>query len=273
MRRSSTIVRFAQSLAMATLLSSTAVASLAAPTAQEIMQKSAATMKSSKTYQAVMGMTTSMGQMGSMSLNIDIKKSGEKMSVTTSPSGQATGQMAMGAAFATMHMVSDGKTTWTYMPAMKQYFKQAATPSQGNQFDPTQMYKDPKGMNMNMKLVGTENVGGKPAYVIEMSPKTAGKGPKQTMHFYVDQATYHFKQMKMSMNMGALAGKAAGPGAGAPPPMTMNMTMVVKSEKIDQPIPDSEFKFTPPPGATEAKGGMGGMMGGMAGGARRPAKK
>jgi len=59
------------------------------------------------------------------------------------------------------------------------------------------------------------------------------------------------------------------PASGAQPAASQTVVLLVKNEKINQPIPDSTFHFTPPPGAKEMQaGGMGfGMPG--AGGARR----
>jgi len=59
------------------------------------------------------------------------------------------------------------------------------------------------------------------------------------------------------------AGMPGQPGQSA----SMTMTMKLKSEKFNTPIPESYFKFSPPPGATELKGvpGMGGGSGGLPG--------
>jgi outer membrane lipoprotein-sorting protein len=242
----------------------------AAPTAQDILKKAEATMNGARTYQAAFRTNVSMGQMGSISMNMRIRAiPNKKMSMTTTPNGQPTGMMAMGAANANMTVVDDGKTFWVYMPAMKMYSKRPSQIAQKKTTDVT-------GINQfakvgDVKLLRTENIGGRPAYVIQVIPK-AGMlpGAKQTILIYIDRATNRFKQMKMDIQMPA----GTGPNGQPTPPQTMNTTVVVMNETLNAPIPDSVFKFTPPPGVKEMKGGMTGgsgmgMPGGMGGGPRR----
>lgn len=236
--------------------------SLAAPSGEEIIKKASAAMQSAKSYQAVWQMNMSMGPMGSVSLAMDIKMlPGKKMYMKMTPIGQPTGQMAMGAAMMNMQMVDDGKNMWAYMPATKQYSK---SPSQvkASQMNLTRMAGVAPGATY--KLVGTENVGGRPAHKIQVMLKNVqiAGGGKQAMHIFIDQATNRFRQMTMSMTL------PAGPNQ---PAQQMNMSMLVTNERVNAPIPASVFQFTPPPGAKETQGGMGmpmggGMLGGGGGG-------
>lgn len=237
---------------------------LAAPSGEEIIKRASAAMQSARSYQAVWQMSMNMGQMGSVSLAMDIKMiPGKKMYMKMTPVGQPTGQMAMGAAMMNMQMVDDGTNMWAYMPAMKQYNK---GPSQvkASQMNLTRMAGVAPGATY--KLVGTENVGGRPAHKIQVTLKNVqiAGGGKQSMHIFIDQATNRFRQMTMSMAL------PAGPNQ---PAQQMNMNMLVTNEKVNAPIPASYFKFTPPPGAREVQGGPGmgmpmggGMMGGGGGG-------
>jgi hypothetical protein len=95
---------------------------------------------------------------------------------------------------------------------------------------------------------------------------------KADVQAFVDQATGRLRQIKSTMTMpggmmGAMGAPGGPPSSGAKP-MVMTNTMVLVSEKVDAPIPDSVFRFTPPAGAHEMKGGPMGMpgMGGMPGG-------
>jgi outer membrane lipoprotein-sorting protein len=249
---------------VATAMTLIAPHAIAAPTAQEIMAKSVAAVKGLKSYQAVMQMNMSMGTMGSVAMQMDLKSMGDKKTaVSTRPAGQATGQMAMLAQLLTMQIVDDGTNMWMYRPAAKAYSKGPSAGGSSNPFNVQQMMKNSGGTTF--KLVGTENVAGHPAYVIQIIPKSQTAGPKNSkVLMYIDSGTYRFRQMKMTGSV------PAGPNQ---PPQPMNVSVVVKSEKVNQPIPASVFKFTPPPGATQMQGGMGmgnpfgGMLGG--GGGRR----
>jgi outer membrane lipoprotein-sorting protein len=77
---------------------------------------------------------------------------------------------------------------------------------------------------------------------------------------YIDKATGRTRQMRMS-------GMMSGPQGQSQP---MNINMIIQNEQVNVPIPDSVFKFTPPAGAKEMKGGMGMPGPGMGpGGGRR----
>jgi outer membrane lipoprotein-sorting protein len=182
------------------------------------------------------------------------------MSIKMAPAGQAKGQMAMAAAFMTMNIVDDGKNMWTYMAAMKQYSKGPTQSSSFKSIVPTaEMSK-----NATLKLLRTENLGGKPAHVIQVIPKNApASAGKQHILVYIDQATSRFREMRID---------GATPAQGNRPSIPMKMKMMVKSEQINAAIPSSVFKFTPPAGATEAKGmgaPGGNPLGGMFGGGGR----
>ena len=77
---------------------------------------------------------------------------------------------------------------------------------------------------------------------------------------YIDKRSGRMKQVMLN-------GSQTGPDGKS---MSMNMTMVVKREVLNQPIPNSAFVFTPPPGAREVQGDGGGSMipgiGGLGGG-------
>lgn len=258
MNTTSRRVRSSQIALIAMGIATLSIPSYAAPTPQEILAKSAAAMKNLKTYQATIQMNMANGPMGAMSINMDIKKSGAskmwmKMVMNMAGAKQAPQMLS---AFNNIQVVDDGKNAWTYMPGMKQYSK-GPSGSAKNMFNLDQLLSQ-SGKESTMKLVGTENLAGKPAYVLQAVPKKAGQNDKVLLYF--DQATYRFRQMKASGSTPAMQGR---------PAMQQNMTIQVKNEIVNEPISDSLFKFTPPPGSTEAKGGMGMGMGGMMGGGSR----
>ncbi len=240
-------------------LTVTAAQAMAAPDANAILKKAQESMLSLNTYQATMLMTMDMGQMGSMAMNSDLKMKPKqnKFAMKMSPTGAPTGQMAMAAQMMNMTIVADGKNMYMYMPAMKGYRK---GPIDKRMMNPGSMAFQQAGKG-KPKYIRTENVSGKPAHVLQVipDPRTIG-GAKGDMLLFLDAATSRFRQMTMKMS--APGGSAGQPG------MTQTMKLLVKNEVVNAPIPDSVFRFVPPPGAKEMKGGPGGMggMGGMMGG-------
>ncbi len=254
-------------------------AGAAAQDGAAIMRKAVDAMSKAKTYQAQWKMVVSMGNMGSMTMNMDMKTTSDgKARVTTEPSGQGTGMMAAGAAMASSVAVSDGKTLYMYMKAMNTYMKMPVSKDRNPAF--TGQLGALNDKNATFKLVGTEFVRGRKCWVIAVNPKTpsnaAPPGAKAKVQAYIDQQTGRLRQMKSTMTMPGMGGPNGGAGTpngqGKPEPMVMTTTMVLVSEKLNAPIPAATFKFTPPKGAREMQpgmmGGMGGpgRMGGPAGG-------
>jgi len=250
----------------------------AGPDAAAIVKKATAAISGAKTYQATWEITSSAGQMGSMVLNMDMKRvpASGKTYMKIAPTGQATGMMAMGAAMANTTMVDDGKTAYVYMQAQGGYYK---TPHQKNS---SGSMKNPLDIanqkNATFKLKGTENVKGSPCYVIDVkSPaQVLPNGMVLQISMYIDKATNKTKQIKQVMTLPSslMSGMPGGQpnaasGKTSAPPMQVTTLMVMKSEKLNAPLPDSAFKFTPPAGAKELQGkpmGLGGM--GLGGSAR-----
>ena len=246
-------------------LAVTAAPAMAAPDAASILKKSQAAMANVNSYQATWLMTMDMGQMGSMAMNMDMKMKpkSKMMSMKMSPAGTPTGQMAMAAGMMNMTMVADGKFMYMYMPMMGGYNK---GPIQPQVFNPGSMaFQNTK--QASFKYIRSQNLNGKPAHVIQVIPNPSmTRGAKANMLMFIDAASNRFKQMTMKMS--GIGGANAPKGA----PQTMNMKMVVQREVVNAAIPDSAFRFVPPPGAKELKGGpmgagmspFGGMMGGGA---------
>src|SRR5437868_4143103 len=117
--------RLAVPLGLILGIASVTGAARASDDAATIVKRASANFAGAKTYQGTWEMTTSMGQMGSMTLNMEIKSvsASGKLFTKMTPSGQATGMMAMGAQMANMTMVDDGKNAYMYMQAMNQYSK------------------------------------------------------------------------------------------------------------------------------------------------------
>ncbi len=213
-----------------------AAPAMAADTAEQIVKKAEAAVKSAKTYQAVYSMAMNMGQMGRMQMTMNVKTiPGKKIAMTMTPMG--------------VQMVDDGTSMWTYMSAMKTYSKGPSQVAKNSQTSMTQL----GGIGnkaVSYKLLRTESVAGKLNHVIQIIPKAAlAPGVTSTILLYVDQATNRMTQLKVS------GSGAVQPGA---PPMKQEMLMTVSGEKFNAPIPDSMFKFVPPPGSKlgAAPGGM-----------------
>ncbi len=264
-------------LAWVALAMALGTAGSAAPDGASIMRKAVDAMSKAKTYQANWRMVISMGNMGNLTMNMDMKTTSDgKARITTEPAGQGTGMMAAGGAMASSLAVSDGKTLYMYMKAMNSYMKMPVSKDRNPAFTGQLGALNQKGTTF--KLIGTEFVRGRKCWVVSVNqkmPPNVPPGSKATVHAYVDQQTGRLRQMKSKMTM---PGMGPGPNAGAgtpkgqakPAPMVMTTTMVLISEKINAPIPASTFKFTPPKGAREMQPGMmggpglpsGGPMGG-----------
>jgi len=258
-------VRFAVRCVVATALLTAGIAQAwAAPTAADVIQKSKTTYNAMKTYQGKWQMDMKMGQMGSMSMLMDVKMlPGKAARIATSPVGQATGMMAMGAAMSQMQMVDDGKTAWTYMPAMKMYTK---APSQVKTQSIMDSMVGGRKLEADYKLLPAKTIAGRPCFAIKVIPKAAN-GANANVVIYIDQATYRLKRMVTT------ASRTMGTGPNAQK-MDSNMTMVINSETVNGAISPNLFKFSPPAGTKEMDprmmgGGMGGGPGaaGMSGGA------
>jgi len=219
-------------------------AAMAAPTAQEIVTKARGAMKGVKTYQATVHTTMSGGPMA-MTIIAQVKTAGGKTwaKVGTSQTGGGKPN-PFAAMLQNMVTVDDGKNTWTYIPSMKQYRKGPA--GQANQFNFSEQFLSKIDQQSTLTYGGIEAVGGHPTYVVEAKPKQARPGQNETVRFNFDQATYHLVQAKANQSSAASANA---------PARSQSVVILVKDQKTNQPIPDSVFKFTPPPGSTEMQGG------------------
>lgn len=251
-----------------------------APNAQELLQASSNAIRSARSYESVWLITSSMGSMGSMKMKMEMKMlpREHKLLVQTQPAQGGTGMMAMGAAMGQSTVVMDGKTLYVYMPMLHQYYKQVLSPEAlKSMAGPINL---PRGKGVQMKYLGARAFGGKPCDAVQISvpqtPQTKQMGMTISMVAYLDKTTHRMRGMKQTVvikNAPPAAGSAhSGAGQG---PMVVTTVMQVVSEKLNAPIPEKIFKFTPPPGATEmpmpsmpGKGsapgvGMPGMGGGM----------
>jgi outer membrane lipoprotein-sorting protein len=221
-------------------LSAAGVCASAAPDAVQILEKSNAVYKNAKSYQAVYQCDMSFGKAGSMSLNIDLKTIPQKkIAMQIKPNGPGTGDLGKRAVGLNMVIADDGQASAAYVGARNSYMRGPHT----TDFRPlTSNYAiiigdlKPK-QGVTYKLLPTATVAGRPTYVIESGRAGVTEGMK-TVQIFIDQATYLVRQVKMS-----------GTSKGQP----ISLNTLVKSDQLNMPIPDSVFKFTPPPGAKEQK--------------------
>ncbi len=235
---------------------------LADAQADAIIKKAQAAMNNVNSYQAVWEMQTSMGPQGSMSMTMTMKSKPKegKFIIKIAPAGKPTGQMAMAGAMMNMEMVDDGKTMYMYMPVMGGYRKGPHTPNMN--MKPGDMALR-MAKNASFTYKGVSNVGGRPAYVLKVVPKNLPAGVTADTLLYIDRATNRIRKSTSTQSRG---------------PQKVSTVMLVKSDAVNGPIPDSAFKFVPPPGAKEIQGGgpgMGPMIPGMVpgGGGPRPAPR
>ena len=225
------------------------------PTGVEILKKAAVGQKSIKSYQSIITMNSSSKSLGSMIMRMDFKSvPGKKYFVKSSVVGTPTGQFAMLGSFANSTILDDGKYKWTYNAGMKSYSRSESMITKSQSFNMTDLLSPQKPENLT--VMGVTNIDGKPAYAVRSAdPKDTRKIQPMTT-IYVDRENYRVRRMEMTLRQPSMDGKSSEP---------INIVMNVESEKVNLAIPDSTFKFTPPPGAKEMAAGMGGGMMGMPG--------
>lgn len=236
-------------------LATLATAAMAGPDAAAIMRQAQASMKTANTYQALWKINVSMGEMGSMTMDMDMKTTnGGKVFMSMTPSGKATGMMAMGAAMAKTTVVGDGKTTYVYMAGMNQYMKQAQ--KGGADMATNRVMNGAFQKGASYTYVGSKPVTGKPCHVIKVDFPAGAPGlpagMKPNITVYIDQSTGRPRQVVNSMKMPMPSGQPGAP-QGKQASSTLVTTSVLVKETLNAPIANSVFSFTPPKGATEAK--------------------
>ncbi|HSV74772.1 MAG TPA: hypothetical protein VLH79_13520 [Chthonomonadales bacterium] len=268
-------VRIARFAVTACALLGLATPVLASPDGRAIVRRMNAAMQSAVTsaasYQAVIDMNMTMGEMGTMVSTLDLKViPGKSLRIVTTPSDKSTGMFAMAAAQGAMQMVDDGKTLWIYQPALKQYMKQPSQiatmgpgalrnlPGVGNQLDEETL------KNSRVVVTGTRTVQGRPAHVVQVTPNRPARGV-QSMTLLIDRATHRLRGITTVANQ---------PVAQGQPPQRMTVQITFRNERVGAAIPASVFRFTPPPGSTEvqmpAQGRPGGAQGRPGGAPGRP---
>jgi thiol-disulfide isomerase/thioredoxin len=153
-------------------------------------------------------------------------------------------------------IVSDGEHTWMYLGTLKQYTKTAAAstpeslvksmvPGMSGVMDQIKA-KDPY---LSAKIIGEEPVevdGQKiDCYVVEARLDTISLPGSVDMKGGV-QKVWIDMVSKLSLKQTITATMEGGPLTA---PAQMNQAVTVISQKLDTPVPDSSFTFTPPEGS------------------------
>ncbi len=151
-------------------------------------------------------------------------------------------------------IVSDGESTWTYNAATKRYMRQGAAPGPAGVLALMGIRNLPafSKLQTEAKTVRAETLeidGRKRAcWVVESQIGKAESADAQDLQFnggvmdyWIDQESGIDLQVVLTLKLGAN-------GVGD---VTLRQTAVKRNLKIDEPIPDSTFAFTPPEGAVE----------------------
>lgn len=170
---------------------------------------------------------------------------------------------------ASLKVVIDGKSMYNYSSAQNMYAKLPAPAA----VEMKQVFQLPSQIPTTnaaaMKLLPDTNVGGRPAFVVQISPvappnltpeqkkqfDAQAKKIKQPMQLVIDKQNYTLYRFSMIQSEGKISG-------------------IVSNQKINGSIPASAFTFTPPKGAKLAPPPPpGGMAPGAPGGAGIPGGK
>jgi thiol-disulfide isomerase/thioredoxin len=199
--------------------------------------------------------------------DMDIEMTGQmpmKMSGEISMAFQNPGKIRMDSKIQgiSIIMVSDGETTWAYNSMANQYVKKnvAMGPAGIVQLMGLQNVPDISKVSTTSKTLRDETLemdGQKhDCWVVETKvgnmeiPQAAGaKVSDMEMTTWLDKKLGIDLQFAVSMKMD-VAGNSIG----------MNQKLVKKNLKLDEPMPDSYFAFTPPEGATETENLMGSTL-------------
>jgi outer membrane lipoprotein-sorting protein len=256
------------------------------PTAEDILKKCAAAYQEVKSYQDTATMKVAMKMGPGMEMVFDMPttfalEKPNKMNMTVKMN-------FMGVFQNDTVVVSDGKKMWVYMGMAKQYTETDAPPSldapalSGGRSDESLLYGvllsgDPlKALTegkKNLKLVGSEDLGGKPAYVLtwEQGLPIPDKMPAMPMPMpfpleklkdvmfpvkaWVSKEDFLIRQIEMNMSPmvqaifdALVADKGQMPKEGSEMVKGMQMTLTETHSdiKINQPIPAETFTFKPP---------------------------
>jgi outer membrane lipoprotein-sorting protein len=146
-------------------------------------------------------------------------------------------------------MVSDGVAAWSYEATSKRYAKLKDASAAQQQLDAfARDFDGLSGRSANAKVVRSESltVDGAPhdCWVVESRSEKSGEGPMQ-FHDVVG-TVWIDKELGIVLHQ-TMVGKMVAPFG----PGDMEMKSVKHSLKIDVPLDDALFHFTPPPGAQE----------------------
>jgi outer membrane lipoprotein-sorting protein len=209
----------------------------AGPTAQQILQSANDSFWYAKTYHATY--RCELGKPGKRPavLAIEVKTiPGKKTFIRIEPVN-AIGPEAMALNSLRIRVYDDGKSGIIYSPMSNSYLKGPHTASYNHAVAGYGIILGelkPKP-NITYSLLAPSKIGKRPVYVVQ------GKGTmpnSPTILVFIDQKTYAVLRLQMT---------------GTTPAGPTSVTTVLTGGKINAPLPDSTFKFTPPPGAKELK--------------------
>jgi len=221
------------------------------PDARALLQQTQDALRPFKTYVIEQRMALEMSGPVANRLEMTSKMSASAPGkMRTETSGQMGGAL----------IVSDGENTWFYISTTKQYMKTPAAtgpealvkslvPGMGDVFDQLRG-KDPY---LSAKVIAEEplDIDGKSVdcWIVEATMEKLTMTAGMTMSEGITKLWID-KDTKMTSKTTLTATLEGGP---FPKPLQMSMSMTVFSRKLDEPLPDSLFAFTPPEGAKEVK--------------------
>jgi outer membrane lipoprotein-sorting protein len=191
--------------------------------ADEIASMMEAKQESIEDFSATMVMTSSFG--------------GEDMTMratmVTKPPDKNRIEYTEPAELAGMVMVTNGSTMWTYDPAKNQVTKMALPEDMPSEMDYTELVKNLLDEN-DIAIEGIEDVGSRSAYVIDATPKDGGEiGIITRMRVWVDRENWMLIGIEVYDKDDNLISKVE-----------------YRDITFNTGIPDSEFIFETPEGAT-----------------------
>jgi outer membrane lipoprotein-sorting protein len=199
------------------------------PSAESILKKSLEKYDAVKTYQGVIVFKIENGPTrNTITLAAKARNGSNGMIAQSVLTVTTVAMTASGTTTKTLQTVDDGSNTFYVYPDLKQYVKQTHSPDTisglfRESLDRVQKFG-------GKFTVTVKNMNGRQFYVLTGSPKNA------TLVILVDKASFHLKSIRLARGTGA--------------ERVVSETTVGK-ELVDQPLPPSLFKWTPPAGYKE----------------------
>lgn len=225
------------------------------PEGEATMRRAEEAMKAVKSYRGTWQIKATVGEAGQVPMEMELLgASGGRHRLVTRATGRPTGAMAtvIGASDITNVIISDGTTLYTTFESGKRYTRRPL--AHGLDVVTAVILGHPFQPHITYALAGEGQIGDRPCQVVKVvrteKPQAPGiEGPPGT-EIYIDKVT--FRPLRFCTTLTTPPSFVVGMPAGSRPKrQTLVSTISLVGEALDVAVVDTDFVFSPPPGATE----------------------